>query len=208
MKKLNLGSGPNCLPDWENIDNSFNAKLSTHPILKELLYKIKILPKEYYDIKWPSNMITSDIRFSLPFENNTVDFIYTSHTLEHMEHYEATEVLRNCYRILKKDAIIRIILPDLERMILKYNRDRDINDFLNRFYGYERSKETKKDNLLLKHFKHQPHQWMYDFKTLKSKLQKVGFQDIKELKYQKGKCPDIEKLDSKEGTNMYVEARK
>jgi SAM-dependent methyltransferase len=208
MKKINLGSGPLCLPDWDNIDNSFNAKLSKHPLLKNTLHSLKILPDQYYKNPWPTYILTLDIRNPLPFPSNSVDYIYTSHTLEHVEHYESKQILQECYRILKPQGIIRIVLPDLEKMMKEYLSSPNINTFLNRFYGYERSTQTKKDNPLLKRLKHSPHQWMYTFPSLQELLQSIHFKDIKELTYATGECVDIKLLDKEEPTNLYVEAKK
>ena len=54
------------------------------------------------------------------FRNETVDSIYTSHTLEHFTLSETKNILNDCYKILKPKRIIRIVVPDLDICIEKY----------------------------------------------------------------------------------------
>lgn len=50
----------------------------------------------------------------LEFEDNTFDFIYSEHVLEHFFLDEALDLLRECYRILKPNGVIRIVVPDAD----------------------------------------------------------------------------------------------
>lgn len=52
-----------------------------------------------------------DVRKELPFEDNSVDFIRTEHFLEHLTADEGIFFLNECWRILKKDSKIHIIVP-------------------------------------------------------------------------------------------------
>jgi autotransporter strand-loop-strand O-heptosyltransferase len=55
----------------------------------------------------------------LPYENETVDEIYTSHLLEHLNKYEISGAVKEWYRVLKTDGKIDIEVPDFEE-ILKF----------------------------------------------------------------------------------------
>ena len=61
-----------------------------------------------------------DSRCSFPFEPNSVDFIVSSHMLEHLDWNEGLNFLRECYRVMKFGAVMRIAVPDLSTMIIKY----------------------------------------------------------------------------------------
>jgi len=56
----------------------------------------------------------------LPFEDNFVDIIYCSHFLEHLSSNQANTFIKECYRILKKNGIIRVVVPDLENIVKEY----------------------------------------------------------------------------------------
>ena len=53
--------------------------------------------------------IFCDIEKGLPFPDRSVDFIYTSHTLEHVSNLIA--LMGEFWRVLKKDGLIEIIVP-------------------------------------------------------------------------------------------------
>jgi SAM-dependent methyltransferase len=50
----------------------------------------------------------------LDFEDNTFDFVYSEHFFEHLFLEEAFELLKECYRILKPNGVIRISVPDAD----------------------------------------------------------------------------------------------
>ena len=92
MEKLNIACGRRYHKDWTNID--FNADSG-------LVKKVNILG-------------------GLPFEDASFDVIYSSHFLEHLSPIQASFVLKEAKRILKKDGILRIVVPDLENICREY----------------------------------------------------------------------------------------
>jgi predicted SAM-dependent methyltransferase len=50
----------------------------------------------------------------LPFENNSLDFIFSEHFFEHLFFDEALSLLGECYRILKPWGVIRNRVPDAD----------------------------------------------------------------------------------------------
>ena len=56
----------------------------------------------------------------LPFNDHEINFIYTSHFLEHLHWEDAFFVLKECRRILKPSGSIRICLPDAQPVISSY----------------------------------------------------------------------------------------
>jgi predicted SAM-dependent methyltransferase len=64
----------------------------------------------------------------LPIEDETVDLIYSSHFIEHIPIDELGNFLKECYRILKKGGIIRLVLPDFENIAREYIRNIDKNN--------------------------------------------------------------------------------
>jgi SAM-dependent methyltransferase len=92
MKLLNFGCGATFHEDWDNIDLvSFAPAVRAH-----------------------------DIRKNLPYVDEYFDACYSSHTIEHMKKHEAISVIDECYRILKPQGIIRIVVPDLESQVRAY----------------------------------------------------------------------------------------
>ena len=54
------------------------------------------------------------------FASQTVDIVYASHLFEHLTHRAATLFLRESYRTLKPEGVVRIAVPDLYKTAKKY----------------------------------------------------------------------------------------
>lgn len=224
--KVNLGSGPTGKSDWINLDWGILPLLSKMSWISHVLVKLGLLSKNYLT-PWPKNLKLYDCRKRLPFTDKSVDFIYTSHFLEHLYRYQAIELLRECKRILKPEGVIRIVVPDLAILAQKYvNRDRlfykrlyqnsevkeqasgNIADQLvQNFYGYD---SWSKPNLIQKiqRLFIRGHLWMYDFESLNSILNMVGFQKTKMCKPGIGQVPDNDNLDIHKIGSLIIEAMK
>ena len=74
-------------------------------------YYKKLQGKEQTDF-YPINLCIDNLK--VPFEDNSCDLIYCSHTLEHLEEEKALNFLRECQRILKPNSIMRVALPNTE----------------------------------------------------------------------------------------------
>jgi SAM-dependent methyltransferase len=65
----------------------------------------------------------------LPFNNETVDAIYCAHFLEHVPVHKVTDFLKECFRILKKDGVLRLVLPDFESLSKEYLKQVKLKNF-------------------------------------------------------------------------------
>ncbi len=92
MKKLNIGCGHRYSKEWINIDfHSESSEVISHNLLKKL-----------------------------PFSSNSIEAIYSSHLLEHFQREDALKLIKECYRLLKSNGILRIVVPDLEYTCREY----------------------------------------------------------------------------------------
>ena len=64
-----------------------------------------------------NNSITKMSMLNLDFAGNFIDEIYTSHSLEHFGKDGVKQVLKECYRVLKTDGILKIEVPNLEKVL-------------------------------------------------------------------------------------------
>ena len=211
--RINLACGRRALPGWINIDISLNIPLSKIPFIKWVLFKLRLIPEEAYKMKWPKGTIWHDVRKGLPFRDGTVEWIYSSHFLEHVKKEEAEKILRECYRVLKSGGRIRIVVPDLEVLAKKYIKG-DV-----KFFGLKNTTESTADKFLeiLNFFPKerwqricagQYHLWMYDFNSLSRMLKACGFKNIERKELGKSTMPDIKKLGEPSGYDLCVEAQK
>ena len=85
---------------------------------------------EYYFLKkknFKLEYINYDIRNDdIPFDNNTIDNIYVSHVIEHIEEKYVERFIAESYRVLKKNGVMRISCPDAKFL---YNISQFENDY-------------------------------------------------------------------------------
>ena len=197
---VNLGCGLQTAPGWINLDNSPNILLSKFPTIKWILWKTKLIGDIHYHTQFPKDVISCELTKPLPFTNDSMDFVYTSHFLEHLSKDQAKKVLIEIHRILKPGGIARIVLPDLFFFINIYLEEKI------------RHPEIAADNLLtglnIITKARDPHLWMYDVPSIVDKLRKIGFEKITVCEFKKGRCLDVELLDNRPGESLFIEVEK
>ena len=88
-----------------------------------------------FDLEWDENIFIHDLTMKFPWERETVDIIYSSHTLEHFDKEQGEQFLSECYRVLKKNGIIRIVVPDLKGFVEHYLKGEILaEDFIKNLY--------------------------------------------------------------------------
>lgn len=208
-KKLlvNLGSGPSGIKGWDNLDWGLLPLINKFPIIPKILCNFGLLNKNYL-VVWPKIRLC-DITKKLPYKDNSVDFVYCSHVLEHFDKWQTLNILRESNRIMKKDGVMRIVLPDLEKVFEVYRKEGP-NEFCRVMWGFEKDVSPSSFiNLIQRRFI-RLHQWMYDKKSFEDVVKSVGFKKIKWVDCKKGEMLDIKKLDLEvhKELSMYVEIKK
>ena len=69
-----------------------------------------------------SNVLSVDVNSGLPFSSEFADVCYSSHVLEHLDKAGARNLIAECFRVLKRGGVIRLVLPDLEALAREYLR--------------------------------------------------------------------------------------
>lgn len=67
---------------------------------------------------------------NLPFKDNTLDFVFTSHVLEHF--YDPIKALQELYRVIKIGGYVFMIIPHKERTFDKDRERTTLNELINR----------------------------------------------------------------------------
>lgn len=180
IKKINFGCGSDIKEGFVNVDMNRNAD------------------------------IYLDVRNKLNIETQTIEYIYSSHFLEHLEHWELVAHLKECYRILKKGGAIRIGIPIFEKLFGDYYTHNDER--------YERMREKLSDkfaipkNLICRMdlinnavYEHGLHKTCIDYEKMQNILIFVGFEKDKIRKSEYEENIDVE---TRKNTTVYVEAEK
>lgn len=94
MKYLNLGCGKKYsnLPEWINIDFVSSGE----------------------------HVIAHNLLDGIPYPDQSFDLVYHSHVLEHFSKKDGENFIQECFRVLKKDGVLRIVVPNLEKIAKNY----------------------------------------------------------------------------------------
>jgi len=74
------------------------------------------------------NVTKCDILNELPFKENSISNIYSSHFIEHIPLDQIDLFLKNCFKVLVNKGIIRIVTPDFYEMVSSYIKATNEND--------------------------------------------------------------------------------
>ena len=200
--KLNLGCGLAVHQGWINIDGSLNTLVSPLPQIFHRLAFSFSGAKAYYSFGEYNRIISenhffhADLSFGIPANNGSVDFIYSSHFIEHLYPSEAKKLLLDCHRVLKPGGMVRICVPDLEYAVNMYKSGRK-REALDRYFFVENKGSV-----------YARHKYMYDFELLAELLRDSGFHSIRRCRFREGKMSDLEFLDNQPEETLFVETEK
>ena len=92
LRCLNLGCGGHHLAHWVNVDFSSTA----------------------------AGVIAHNLTAGIPFPEQSFDVVYHSHVLEHFTREQGEFFMKECFRVLKSNGIVRVLVPDLETIASEY----------------------------------------------------------------------------------------
>jgi predicted SAM-dependent methyltransferase len=100
-----------------------------------------------------------------------VDYIITNHLIEHLTRGDGKKLLKECYRVMKPDGVIRISTPDARKITKEYI-DMKIMDYRYMNVGVEQAEDETEAyyNLLL-----EGHKTIYCKTSLDNLLKQSGF---------------------------------
>lgn len=174
--KLNLGCGDVPLEGWVNID----------------------LESDKADLK-------HDLTRPLPYEDGSVDFVYSEHFIEHLTAEEGLSLLKECRRVLKPGGVLRVATPDLGYVMLRYFLFWKRQSWLKK-YGYQWIK-TKAEMINIS-FREWGHQYLYNREELRRRLTEAGFVKVYRKKRGRSKYPELRGRETRKESNLVMEAVK
>lgn len=216
VKLLNLGCGEKTsdLDGVVNIDWSAMLRLRKHPLRRLLvpLFLHGARLDRYRDL--PDNILVHDLSRGIPFESDSVDAVYHSHTLEHLDREVGEGMMEEVLRVLKPGGVHRIVVPDFEPVCRRYvahldhcetdevqhqMHDNFISAILEQSvrreaHGTSQQKPLRRrvENALLGDARRRghTHQWMYDRINLRAKLLACGYREVHQLTYDTSLIPN------------------
>ena len=195
LLRANIGCGTTAAPGWYNIDNSPTIWFSRLPLARRLLQTPA----------WPHNVRRQNVLKGLPFNGESVDCIYSSHTFEHFTYQQSLALTKECLRALKPGGILRIVVPDLERIVRDYLAD-SAPMASQRFVERLQLGHNWRD--LLHPGAH--HSQMFDARSLLALIREGGFENAWVSRFGVSQIPGLleVELEERRRESLYVEARK
>jgi len=172
---VNIGSGNWLGVGWETIDLEPHNNITFHMNLN----------KEYI----------------LPFADNTVKVFFISHLLYYLFPEKVDYLLEECYRCMKKNSLIRLVVIDFNKAPERYKKTSDEIGDINKYVSYR---------ILTK----------LSYKQLESKMKKIGYIDIHETIREESAFPalvdpsiNFDRVDERDGVSrnewsIFIEAKK
>ncbi|MGA2807292.1 MAG: methyltransferase domain-containing protein [Terracidiphilus sp.] len=203
MKILNLGCGlkTSSSPDVLNVDWNIYLRFKRNPLLRAFARWVFRGERLRYFRGLPDNILVHDLSKGIPFPNDSIDVVYHSHILEHLDRDVAPRFLLEIRRVLKQDGLLRIVVPDLEEAARLYlahvaacERDATeaarhdtvigamIEQMVRRESGHTRLQRPLQrflENKVLGDARRrgETHQWMYDRFNLSALLTQLGYRN-------------------------------
>lgn len=157
MIRLHLGCGRIILPGYVNVDIQAG----------------------------PGVNVVADLR-RLPWNDGTIDLVYSCAAIEHFGRREWVDVLREWARVLKPGGLLRLSTADFDAVVARYQESGDLQELLGLLIG------GQKDD-------YDWHGMIFNFDELSRGLREAGFQDIQRYRWQE---TDV----GKQGVDDYSQA--
>ena len=165
-----MGSGQNILPEWLNTD--------LFPSSKDVVYL---------------NVVEQ-----FPVEDNTFEYIFCEHMIEHLSFSDAKFMLCECLRTLKPGGRIRISCPCLDNFVGLYGSKQEVQkmyiDWVRARY-FKDASEAQVSFAINSIFYNFGHKFMYDRITLQKVLENIGFRGVIFSKPKISEDPNLKDID-------------
>jgi len=127
--------------------------------------------------------VVSDISKNLPYENGSVDLIYSCANIEHFGRKEWKNVISYWYDLLKPGGILRLSTADFESVCREYLENGEIQKLFGFVVGGQKND-------------YDWHGMIFDFKFLKNELQDVGFRKVEKYDWRETSHSDVDDYSS------------
>jgi predicted SAM-dependent methyltransferase len=134
----------------------------------------------------PECDITYDLLKPLPFPDNSVDEIYTSHFLEHFYTNDILKILKESYRILKLNGKISTCVPDGSIYIKAYANNQKLDP--NQWLRYKPAATIYSDIDIVNYMAYMgenEHRHLFDQENLIAIFKAAGFINVRKKEFDK-----------------------
>ncbi len=171
-RKLHIGCGENLIDGWLNSD---------------------FFPHS-------GKVLHLDATKRFPFSEQTFNYIFCEHMIEHVSYSNGRAMLSECYRVLKNNGKIRISTPNLQFLIDLYSDNK--SELQKEYIKWATDSSIKDapyydDTFVINNFvRDWGHLFIYDEKTLRASFEKAGFKKIIRCELNESKDELLQNLEN------------
>ncbi len=198
-RKLHLGAFDQAHEGWVNTDITPHLLVARIPGLPWALHRAGVIDSRRYAAHRDGTFRSLrylDLSRPFRFPDGYFECAFTAHVLEHLHPDVAESCMREVHRVLAPGGIVRVSVPDLDRIVEDYDPS-DPEAFL---WGIYQGR-GRRDMGTARHW------WHYNAGSLAALLRRVGFVEVQRCEYRQGRCPDVEVIDNRPGS-LFMEAVK
>jgi SAM-dependent methyltransferase len=212
--RINIGCGMTPTEGWMNLDNSPSLRLARFPFLAEFLHRVGLLDKNQFD--YAGYCRSNRIKFAdgtrrIPVADGGAEVVYASHVIDLLDRTEIRLFLAEARRALRPGGTLRIVVPDLGKLLAEYQRNQDADRFMSNLMVCAPRARRLAQRLRLLMVGDRMHKWAYDERSLAKLLVECGFEDAVALAPGETRIPDPGPLNLRERAEhhpLYMEARR
>jgi len=167
-RKLHLGCGDHILEGWLNCDVSTMA-----------------------------GVVFLDATQRFPLPDNSFDFVYSEHMIEHIPVAAGISMLRECYRVLRPGGSLRVVTPDfafLRDLHRKTNPDIQAKYVTWSLRTWDVNSHNCSDPTMFvidNFFRDFGHEFIYDASTLQHVVSMAGFEQLSTCRVGESSVPEF-----------------
>lgn len=176
MNKINVGCGWECREGWLNVDNTQKPQKVNYPI------------------------ISMDATVTWPYEDNYFEAVLSEHMIEHLPQSKGFFFLKEAYRTLKVNGVIRISCP--ERKFAEDLAGKDSHPYVIEYARkiFKREAQNGDANRIANRtLKEQGHVWVPYAHELVNQIKKAGFDNVEVMEFGVSKYDVFNGIELEEG---------
>ena len=183
-------------------NKTINYYINSHKI-KKLQLSCGEYPLEGWlntELYGQTNQVPLNLLKKFPLQDNSFDYIFLEHTIEHFSFLDGKKILNECYRVLKNNGTVRIATPDLQFLIDIYKQNKSI--IQKRYIKWSTEefhlphKGFESVFVINNYVRAWGHQFIYNFTALKVLLSEIGFSKITKCEINKSQDVNLQNLES------------
>lgn len=160
-----------------------------------------------------------DVTLPLKFQDQSVDFVFHEHLIEHLDEVDGFNFMNECYRILKQGGVMRVSCPSIDGFIKAYQNWEGLSEEYKKEHGNKSSffnNATLRESANYIGKKIEPsgkisqisnsdgwHKFLYSESDISEKLTTIGFKKIVFCQKHQSEHQDLVKLERRFGWGIF-----